>query len=190
MRNWRSFLKLILVPAIAWVGVSAESAQADLTGNVNLFLGAKGLDEDDWAPVEDQGELAVEFDFRERTWPLNVVVGLRGAHDEENLGGGTIESSTSELSLGVRKIWDSAVYIRPFIGVGLALIGAEQKTPAGTSSSDGAPGIWLGGGVYWALTPNFNLGFDLRVSGAEVTVAGVDRQAGGAHFGILFGYHF
>ncbi len=190
MRFLRLGSPIAMLLTIAWVGGPAQSAHADLTGNVNVFLGAKGLDENDWAPVDDQGEMAIEFDFRERTWPLNLVIGLRGAHDEEGVGGGDIESSTSELSLGVRKIWDSAPYIRPFVGGGLALIGAEQKSPAGTSSSDGAPGIWLGGGAYLALTPHFNIGLDLRVTGAEVTVAGVDREAGGVHFGVLFGYHF
>ncbi len=178
--------------AVAWVGGSAQVARADLTGNVNVFLGAKALEEDDWAPVEDQGEIAIEFDFRERTWPLNLVIGLRGAHDEDDLGGVTVESTTSELSLGVRKIWEPDAIIRPFLGGGLALIGAEAKATAfGTaSSSDTAPGIWLGGGMYLALTPHFNLGLDLRVSAAEVTIAGVEGEAGGVHLGILLGYHF
>ena len=194
MHSRLSVLKLIVgLAVVGWLGGNALPAQADVTGNVNVFLGAKGLDEDDWAPVDDQAEFAVEFDFRERAWPLNLVFGLRGAHDEEDRGGATIESTTSELSLGVRKIWESTPYIRPFLGGGLALMGAEAKGTGvfGTaSSSDGGLGIWLGGGIYWTLTPHFNLGFDLRVSAAEVTIAGVDVEAGGAHLGLLLGYHF
>jgi len=178
---------------LAWGIASPSTARADWTGNVNVFLGAKALDEDDWTPVEDQAEVAIEADFRERPWPLNMVIGLRGASAEEDLGGVKVESTTSELSLGVRKIWDSSPHVRPFVGGGLSLISAEIKgsTVFGSASlSDSAPGLWLGGGVYWALTPHFNLGFDLRFSSATVTLGGIDGEAGGGHFGVLLGYHY
>ena len=41
-------------------------AADDWTGNVNFTLGAKSLDKDDWAPVEDQGELGINVDFRKQ----------------------------------------------------------------------------------------------------------------------------
>lgn len=177
----------------SWVVGSVQPAQAELTGNVNLFLGAKELDEDDWAPVESQGEVAVEFDFRERSWPVNMVVGLRNAQEEGEALGLDFKSMTSEVSLGVRKIWESPQPIRPYIGAGLALIHAEIEASDGFSSvsdEDKAPGIWIGGGLYFTLAQHLNLGVDLRISAAEVTIAGVDVEAGGVHLGLLLGYHF
>ena len=195
MRSGQSIIGLIISFFLALVAgtTSPGTVHADWTGNINVSLGSKALEEDDWSPVESQSEFAVEADFRERPWPLNMVIGLRGAYAEEDLGGLKVESATSELSLGVRKIWDSFPHVRPFVGGGLSLISAEIKgsTVFGSASlSDSAPGIWLGGGVYWALTPHFNLGFDLRFSSATVTLGGIDGEAGGGHFGVLLGYHY
>lgn len=38
----RTIIGLLLI--MTWIGASAQPARADLTGNVNVFLGAKGLD--------------------------------------------------------------------------------------------------------------------------------------------------
>ena len=104
-----------------------------------------------------------------------------------------LEGETSELSFGIKKIWDHSPLVRPFIGSGIALISAEAKeTMLGVSVSDDddAVGIWIGGGVYWTLAEHFNIGFDLRWSKAEVTLFDVDAEAGGTHVGLLVGYHW
>jgi hypothetical protein len=105
----------------------------------------------------------------------------------------TSESKTSELSVGVRKIFEDSLYFRPFIGWGLALIDADldvQVSGGSISASDNSLGLWFGGGVYWPITQHVNIGFDLRYSTAEVTLSGVNMEAGGGHFGFLLGYHF
>jgi hypothetical protein len=191
MRSEQSVIGLIIsfFLALAVGTTSPGTAYADWTGNINVFLGAKALDEDDWSPAENQTEFAVEWDFRDRSWPVNAVVGLRGGNGEGDALGTTLETTTSEISLGVRKIWDTFPHVRPFFGGGLSMIGLEAKA-FGVSESDSAPGVWLGGGVYWALTPHFNLGMDLRFSRATVTLGGFDYEAGGNHFGLLLGYHY
>lgn len=166
-----------------------------MTGNINLFLGMKFLNEDDWYPVEEQGEVALEFDFRQPAWPLNFVVGLRKSQGEgtgsDPLSGSlNIEGETSELSLGIRKIFDQTS-VRPYLGGGLAFIDAKYEAPDfSISDSDNGIGLWVGGGVYVTLADHLNLGVDLRFSGAEVTLYDVDGAAGGAHLGVLLGYHF
>lgn len=168
------------------------------TGNVNVFLGGKGLD-DEWEPADSQGEFGFEVDFRPRSWPVNLVIGLRAGADEADVfdpifGPGQLESRTSELTFGVKKIWEpQGVPIRPFIGGGLLLAEAEAtlKDSGGeVSDSDSGFGIWFGGGVYFTLAGHFNIGLDLRVSRAEVEVAGVDTDAGGDHLGVILGYHW
>jgi len=99
--------------------------------------------------------------------------------------------------VGVRKIWKVAgSSIRPYIGGGLAYINAEIRrqdiiffAPT-VSDKDSGTGIWLNGGVYWTLNQSFNLGLDLRYSQADVTLFGVDGEAGGTHVGIMLGYHW
>ena len=97
------------------------SAQDVWTGNINVLLGAKALDNNDWEPADEQGEFGFEIDFREKSWPVNIAIDLLGA-----IGEGTafepftgmfakLESTTSEFNIGVRKIWEQFPHVRPFI---------------------------------------------------------------------------
>jgi hypothetical protein len=185
----------VLITAFAPVTAKAEES---LTGNVNVFLGTKALNEDDWSPAENQTEAGVELDFESPSWPVSLVLGLRGSSGEGDfvdplLGSGSVEGKTSELSLGIKKIWAPDAHTHPFVGGGLAFVEGEFSAAfaAGSvSDSDTAVGIWLGGGVYWTLGEHFNVGLDLRLSSADVTLFSVDGAAGGAHIGVLLGYHF
>jgi opacity protein-like surface antigen len=179
--------------------VPATSYAQSWTGNVNVFLGAKNLDSDDWAPADDHGEVGLLVDFKRDTWPVSVAIDLLNSSGDDTAFDPftgvafDFEAETTELNVGVRKIWDQSAYIRPYVGGGLAVIKAEAKASAfgaAFSEDDSSPGFWLNGGVYWTLAKAFNLGLDLRYSKAEVTIAGVDADAGGTHFGLLLGYHW
>lgn len=170
------------------------------TGNVNLFLGGKFLSESEWSPAHEQDEWGIEFDFRQEGWPVNIAIDyLRGDISESGFDpvlDSFIEarSETSEFCIGARKIWDHFPRVRPFIGGGISYVTAEYTLFApgigSFSDSDEDVGAWLGGGVYWEVTRSLNLGFEIRYSFADVTLGGVDVDAGGEHFGILFGYHW
>lgn len=169
---------------------SAAGPAGEWTGNFNLFVGQKSLDEDDWAPVEDQLEVGVEVDFRQKAWPVNIAVDFLYSSDEADLFPGIeAEGKTWELDLGVRKIWDNFGIVHPFIGGGLAIVNGEVEV-MGFSDDDTGLGFWLDGGVKFAVTPNFNVGLEIRYSKADVTIAGVDADAGGWHIGGLVGYHW
>jgi hypothetical protein len=186
--RWCIFLFFISIITIAGSEISALG-QSDWTGNVNFFLGAKALDEDEWEPGEEQTEFGVEIDFRQQNWPVSIAIDLLFAADEDDFAGFDVESKTSELNIGVRKIWDKSPLVRPFIGGGVSFITGEFEA-FGVSEDDSAMGLWIGGGVYWTLSEHFNLGLELKVSSAEVTLFGVDANAGGGHFGLLIGYHW
>jgi len=171
---------------------SAVNAYA-WTGNVNAFLGQKTLDEDDWGSLDKQAEFGVLVDFKQPDWPVSVAVDFLASTDKETEAGIEVEGTTSELNVGVRKIWeDTGSTIRPYIGGGLAVINAELKTNGFPyiSDDDSGAGIWLNAGVYWILGQNFNLGLDLRYSQADVTLYGTEGKAGGNHVGLLLGYHW
>lgn len=163
------------------------------TGNANVFLGQKTLDKDDWEPADEQAEFGVLVDFKQTQWPVSIAIDVLGSVDEVTVLGVNIEASTSEFDVGVRKVWEvSGSSIRPYIGGGIAFVGAEIKETSFTNVSfdDNGTGIWLNGGIYWTLGQSFNLGLDLRYSQAEVTFFGEDVEAGGTHAGIILGYHW
>lgn len=183
--------------SLAAASRSDAAEEKNWTGNLNMFLGGKRLEKDDWEPVDKQAEFGAQVDFRKRNWPLNIAIDLLGAIGEERVpfGSGNIkvESRTSELNLGIRKIWDGAPHVRPFLGGGFSFARASLRfSPSGTPievSGDGT-GVWLGGGVFWTLGESFNIGFELKSSSAKVSIAGVEVAAGGRHFGLLLGYHW
>jgi len=135
----------------------------------------------------------VLVDFKQKNWPISIAIDILGSLDRETISGVEIEGSTSEFDIGIRKIWEvSGSSIRPFIGGGLAYITAELEsiTPVRVSVEDSGTGIWLNGGVYWTLGQHFNLGIQARYSKAEVTLFGIDGEAGGTHAGVMLGYHW
>ena len=165
-------------------------------GDANLLLGMKGLRGEDWGPVDRQGELGVQTDFQRTDWPVALAVDLLASGTDASIDsrGFTEERGhTSELDLGVRKIWRADETLRPYVGGGLALASGdlEFRGPNGTiSDQDSAAGVWLGGGVYWTLSRAFNLGFDAKATHARVRLFGADKSVGGLHLALLLGYHW
>jgi opacity protein-like surface antigen len=195
--------KIILVIALllsATFFVSNQSyAQSDWTGNINFVMGSKSLDEDDWKPLEAQAEFGVNFDFGSKSWPIRFDIGYLKSSDEVDIYDSfyditlNSEASTSELRLGVKKIWEPTLTMRPYVSGGLAMINAKIKTSAlgfSDSEDDSAVGLYVNGGIYWTVASSFNLGFELGYSKAKVTIYGYDAEAGGGHALLLAGYHF
>jgi len=44
--------------------------------------------------------------------------------------------------------------------------------------------------VYWKLAEHFKIGLEGKVSTADVTLFGVEVDAGGGHLGLLAGFHW
>jgi hypothetical protein len=183
--------KFIIALALAMFAMNAQANQ--WSGNVNFLLGAKSLDSTDWDPVDDHAAFGVMVDFKQQDWPISIALDFLGSYGEETVGIVKFEGSTSEFNAGVRKIWEvSGSSIRPFLGGGIAFVYGEFKgtNVVSVSLDDNGTGIWLDGGIYWTLGQSFNLGFDLRYSSADITLAGIEGDAGGTYAGLLLGYHW
>jgi hypothetical protein len=160
-----------------------------VTGNINLFIGTRTL-EDEWSPADKQDELGIEADFKERGWPFSMAISFLRGSGEGDLWGQELKSETSELNVGLRKIWDSFPHTRPFIGGGIALIKCEFRG-LGVSDDDNTVGTWIGAGIYWTLAEKLNIGFEGKISFAEATLFdSVNADAGGSHLGCLIGLHW
>lgn len=215
----------------------SHSHSADFTGNVNLYYGTKSLSDYDWGDLSSQQGLGANTDFRFKTLPFNISLGyVTSSYDDTlpeeytytpNLGPGMpggfpgmnltqtaevdteYETSTSELRLGVRKIWEPTSNMRPFAGFGLAMIQAKRKASvdpadaarydiaANLKDNDKALGMWISGGVYWTLFlggmfSDINFGVEVAYSQANVEFKemGGKLNAGGTHYGLFIGYHF
>ncbi len=184
-----SFFLLAMVMLSTICFKVSASPQSERTGNFNVFLGSKYLSDTEWPYVDVQAEAGIKFDFRKQSWPINLAAEYLRAEDDYTWIIFGIESKTTELNIGVRKIWEQFQHVRPFIGGGISFINGEF-TSHGTSDDDSSIGVWFGGGVYWTLKKHFNIGLEIRESTADVDIFGKDVDAGGSHFGVLVGYHW
>lgn len=191
---------VITPPPSPQPSISAPSSRR-IIKNINLFWGAKTLDEENWEPAHEQREIGFGIDIEREDLPVNIVIEYLRATGEGTAYLYIIdydiitvdaESKTSELNIGIQKVWRKSPRFRPFIEGGVSLIQGELRVTAlgvSGSDSDSAFGLWLGGGLYWTFG-NFNIGFEIKGSSAEVELFDVNCDAGGGHFGILLGYHW
>lgn len=191
--------RMILGVLVFLLGVAGARAEGDRpTGNVNLLLTQKMLDEDDWSPWDTQRGFGVMGDFKMSSWPIAIAAGFQATSDSDNLLGADIDATTEELDLGIKYISDKTGDVRPFVGGGLCQIRGkvEGSGPGGTlSMSDTGIGFWLSAGVYWTLAEHLNLGGQVKFSSAEVTLedpsfGSLDVEAGGSSLAVFVGYHF
>lgn len=185
---------LLILAALVLAAQAPVSGQG-WGGDADFLLAGKHLDHDDWDPTSHQGELGVLTNWRGPDWPVALAADLlvSGADEDASRGGFTEQrGSTSELDLGVRKVFRTGAHARPYVGGGLGAVSGriELRGPAGTvSDRDSGLGVWLNGGIFWTIDA-FNIGADVRLSSAQVRLFGADKNAGGVHLGMLVGYHW
>jgi len=175
--------------------ILADKAQADdWTGHVSAYLGHKSVDEDDWPNLDSQRSAGVISDFGKQSWPVSIAADLIFAGDTHKNGDIEDTGGTMEMHLGARKVFtlgNSA--LSPYIGGGVAIVVSSlEYESAGVTvdDDDTAVGVWIGAGAYYAVTPHFSLGLDVRYSKAEVNLFDMDRKAGGLNAGLTIGYHW
>lgn len=194
MKNKTAVLAAAFAAAVAG---GVPQARADgWKGDANILIAGKHLDSGDWGDTDRMGELGVITNWQGPNWPVSLAADFLAAGDDEAIsrdGFTEQRGHTRELELGARKIWRPDAHIRPYFGGGFDFASAELERigPEGrVSDEDAGVGLWVDGGVYWTLNEVFNLGVDLRFSGASVHLLGADRNAGGASLGVMAGYHW
>ena len=194
-------LSLFLLLSLPLLFSTTTHAEEGWSGNVNLLLGSKGMSDRDWLATS-HGEIGVLLDFGRTGWPVNIAIDMLRSRGEfsglaYSPSTGVVyveqEVSTRELDLGVRHYFDLGTNMRPYFGGGLALVSLEADIDIGPGllghEEGKGGGIWINGGLKWELDA-FNIGFDVRVTAADVTVDGGDVSGGGGHAGLIAGYHW
>ena len=173
----------------------ADDTQTDgWTGNVSGYVGHKSVDDKDWPNLDSQGSVGVISDFGKQSWPVSIAADLLFAGTVHESGVNKDTGGTMEIHLGARKIFTlQNSSFRPYVGGGAALVSARlenENAGVAVEENDTAVGAWVGAGTYYAVTPSFNIGVDVRYSKAEVTLFNKEREAGGLNAGITAGYHW
>ncbi len=184
------------VPTRASLASSQESAGADLS-SLNVLLGRRQLDEDDWAPIDEPGVLGLEYANERAGSAVGFEIGfsLAAAEEDEFVSGiGNVEFTNSffEIYGGMRKTFFVDAGVRPYIGAGLAVISAALEAESGGASVDDDEttfGGYAHGGVEFRITDNFRLGLDLRaVFGTDLELFDVSGDADYTQLALVAGF--
>jgi hypothetical protein len=180
---------LVLALAITFLTTPAMAG-----GNANFVLGSRALDKDFWEPVNGQAVFGTTVDFGKKEWPIHLETGLLVSVgvEEDFIGASDVFGSVAELDFGVNKTWKLKGPARPFIGGGLASVGASYTIEApgdDIDDNDSSGGAYFHGGVFWRIGKRFNIGIDGRfLVGTNITLFGVDGDADYAQLGMILGW--
>jgi hypothetical protein len=140
---------------------SRAPVQSTTTGasHLSLLLGERWLDHEDWDSVDDQFVIGVGFDTPLSAIPAEFEANVFRSKDES----GDVEGITREISAGLRKTFpiDGQPKLHPYVGGGLSLIRGEVETP-GPDDHDTSLALYAHGGAGWDLSPEWQVGLDLR----------------------------
>jgi hypothetical protein len=172
-------------PITSFQGGAAPPSNTEPPSNVlHVHVGARGLDESDWDPVEQQIAYQFEVVHEPPSWPLGFEVGLAagfGFHEQSN---NDTTSSIGELFAGAHKTFLRESDFQPFVGGGITLLNAELETDVGNSTvsdDDTSAGLYLHGGMQIRIARSFFIGLDLRaVFGTDIELFG---SGGNADYG-------
>jgi hypothetical protein len=198
------FLACFLAGSLASSGVALAAPQ-EVQGpprephpsKFDFYLGVRGLDRDDWAPVEDQIAVGIEFvhEYPDDWFGYELAVFASGATKQNvQIGAGSfnVRGRTSEFSAGLRKTFSSGPgSVSPYVGAGLSLIRAALKGDNGgvfAEDDDTSAGVYVHGGIDFPIGPSLTLGVDLRaLGGTDITIFGASAKADYAQLALVLG---
>lgn len=182
----KCLLALALLASCSAVSPSVAPQESGPDNLFSVYLGQRNLDEGDYAPVEEQPMLAIEFASNQGLGPMGWEVGLAGSSDES----GIFTGSTGELYVGLHKGF-GADTVRPYLGLGLAWIRSKVEADGFGDDDDASPAGYVHAGIDFAVTQAFLIGLDVRVlGGSDLTIAGVDTDADYGQIALAFRFGF
>jgi len=69
--------------ALLWITHPDSVEYTDWTGNINVFMGGKQLEEDDWEPLDEQDEYGIMLDFKQESWPISIAIDFLSSSDKQ-----------------------------------------------------------------------------------------------------------
>jgi opacity protein-like surface antigen len=194
--------RLFLSSALALPLLISAIPDAKASGNIDLFVGQKELDEDFGAgnDIQEQDFVGIMFDWGKETWPVHIALDFMTGSDDVDDDDLDVhlDGSTAEILLGVR--WypakESGSHWMPHLGGGLGLVSGEVSEDFPDASNDisfddSKLGFWADAGLQYRFGEHFKIGARLKYSKAKVDNPGGDVEeveAGGFAYGIDGGW--
>ncbi len=207
MKTGWALSTMFLAPVLVILaGAAPVLAGENWEGNLNLALGNKMMDYEDWSPADDLYMAGLMFDARGVDWPVSFALDVFHAWDEDEGQYSASDNSTdtyyarydirtTTVMVGARKELGEFVHFVPYLNGGLAAVfanGEVEYSKSKFSEDDVGYGIWLGTGAYYRFSESVNLGLDFRYSWAECNISQkkVDGNCGGIQLAVVGGLHW
>ena len=195
--GWMSSLTIVAALGSGCASAPADQAVPGDPGHVSLLLGGRSFD-DDWSPVEDQGAIGIEADWRPSDWLVGFEVGATfSSEDDEGrvsgFGNVDAEATFYEVYAGARASFGSGK-LHPYLGAGITLLVSDVEVEAmglSDSDTDGSAGVYAHGGLLFDVTEALVLGLDVRgVGGTDLDFEGIDADADYVQAALVLGWSF
>jgi len=165
----------------------AQSNEKNRDARLNLMIGTKQLNTEDWDFVAGQKAFGVDIDISVKKWPVDVVAGFIHSQDKiQNLNVKNL-ALTNEIILGIKKEWGA--FLSLYVTGGLSIINARVEGWNGNDTGTGA-GAMVGGGINVPLLKRFHGGFLYRYSCAQADILGISKKLGGDSYLFSIGYNW
>ncbi len=184
-------MKSTVLAARCGVGVTlifAAAGVAHAGGDVVGAIGVRSLSGQLWNNLDSETQVAlgVFADFELGNRPLYITTGLQVSADDGAEGGSTV--AVADLSVGL-KLMPAKRAFRPYIGAGVASVGASIETDFSGDDDDQSFGYYVSGGALFRIGSHFTLGLDLRyLGGTDISLFGVSGDGDSVTATALIGY--
>jgi len=155
-----------------------------IVNNLRVYGGAKAFTDDELSDVDDQGYVALEWVGGGFPFGIDIEAGVGQSGKEADSGGGSLDSETLELYVGVRKTFRTDKMLRPYIAGGLSYLDTELELSGSGGGdfigADSTEALYVRGGVGWHFTL-CTIGVDVRYNAlgeAEVENLDIDLDHG------------
>jgi opacity protein-like surface antigen len=190
-----------LALALAALALSSCSSDAPVRAqrpwqSLDLQVGMRSYD--DLEPVEDQTTLGLEYVYERPGdafgWGLGATWAQQDGSYDDDGSKVEVDADVWEVYAGLRRSFDTSSAVRPYVGLGLTLIGvdAESSGGGGTSSDDDVTtGTYLRAGVLFDLSDAVHLGVDARtVFWTDLDLEGPAKDADHTQLAFVLGFSF
>jgi len=205
-RRWKRLAIATLIPFL-WMPATAysesefkeeESSPGVPTRHVSYIFGYKHLSSQ-WGQARNQTVFGiVDFDIRPHSWPVSVVTRMALGYSGALPIGADPSASFSgswDIDAGLRHEWTRFKTIQPFIGGGVALVGASTTVQIRTHPGafyyqnwhEMTTGPFLEAGFYLPLRNNWHTGVLVSYTRGKGQINGNGIELGGTQVAFLIG---
>lgn len=193
-------MRYCLVAILSLLSCSAQqlhpttAAKLDHTSgpahSLAVQVGSRYLGDGAYDAVNDQRTLGVDYAFERPGDLAGIELAMFWSGDDDERGTVDMRGRTGELALGARRTFEAA-NVRPYVGMGLALIRTDLEVTGGLDENGGSAAVYVHAGLDLPISSSLFVGCDARaLFGSDIKYSTMETDADYAQVSVRFGVRF